>query len=687
MQAKYKVKVSPPVQLSLDLPAPAGNATEMSGVPIDCSFPESYADELARLEAFNKHLYRPNTYLHKWWARRSGTTFRHILKQLVADPAKRGFYEPGGLEGKVIFDPMMGGGTTLHEAIRMGANVAGVDIDPIPVVQACATLQLHLVSHSKAVFSQFLHQLREVLTPLFQTTCPDCGLGAEVQFLLYGLRRRCSCREALFVDSYLLRENRGDDVKICAGCYGVYAGSNHQCSAAAERPLLERRVRHCPDCDSPFQDVVDQPFSERYVPLVVVGVCARHGQFFKSPGPVDCHHIDEARRLASSLHFGGAEDFQVPGGPKSGDLLRRGIRTFLDLFSPRQLLYIHTCLDLVSDLPPDDRLWLSLLISTSLEFNALLCGYKGSSIRRPGAVRHVFSHHAYSFPYTALENNPVFSGSTSGTLARLFEDRVVRAGRWALKPVETRLSRDRKQQVGIGGEIDGGQLAHDWESLLDGTRRFLVLQADSSNLTVPHGIIDFVVTDPPYYDNVQYSDLSTFFRVWLRQLLPDLADWNYNPLASAVSEGDASGNTKYGEVLGGIWRTCHIALRPDHGRLIFTFHHWKHEAWAELSLSLQRARFALVNRYVVFSENPTSVHIKGLKALEHDVILVLRPTQAGETPPTWPKPSRIESSDSYRFCHDCGSALGYFLASGLSEQLTRQGWQALFLGDGNAEAS
>jgi hypothetical protein len=107
---------------------------------IDDSFPEQFADELSRREAFNKHLYRPNTYLHKWWARRCGSTFRTILKQLVSDPGRRDYYAPGGLQGKIVLDPMMGGATTLHEAIRLGAGVIGVDVDPIPVVQARATL-------------------------------------------------------------------------------------------------------------------------------------------------------------------------------------------------------------------------------------------------------------------------------------------------------------------------------------------------------------------------------------------------------------------------------------------------------------------------------------------------------------------------------------------------------------------
>ena len=48
---------------------------------IDQAFPEHLVDALSRREVFNKHLFRPNTYLHKWWARRCGSTFRAILKQ------------------------------------------------------------------------------------------------------------------------------------------------------------------------------------------------------------------------------------------------------------------------------------------------------------------------------------------------------------------------------------------------------------------------------------------------------------------------------------------------------------------------------------------------------------------------------------------------------------------------------
>src|SRR5262245_18086895 len=123
-------------QLEIDFPAlERPPLRDLNRVPIDDSFPEQAANAIGQVESFNKHLFRPNTYLHKWWARRSGSTFRFILKGLVTDPQARDYYAPGGLEGITILDPMIGGGTTLHEAIRLGANVIGFDCDPIPVLQ------------------------------------------------------------------------------------------------------------------------------------------------------------------------------------------------------------------------------------------------------------------------------------------------------------------------------------------------------------------------------------------------------------------------------------------------------------------------------------------------------------------------------------------------------------------------
>jgi adenine-specific DNA methylase len=298
----------------------------------------------------------------------------------------------------------------------------------------------------------------------------------------------------------------------------------------------------------------------------------------------------------------------------------------------------------------------------------------------------VFSHHAYSFPYTALENNPLFQAKTSGTLRRLFHDRIWKAGRWAAQPIERRIAGKDRVKARIRGEVDAAELVSEWHELTDGQRKLVVLQADAATMEIPEGLVDYVVTDPPYYQNVQYSDLSHYFRVWLRALFPDAADWGYDPLASAVSEGDAAGNRKYGDVLANIWRMCHRALDKTHGRLIFTFHHWSHEAWAELTLSLKKGGFVLVNRYVMFSENPISVHIRDLRALKHDAILVLRPATADRESPRWPEPSQIDSTLSRTFCSDCAAALGWFLNTDLADDEVREEWKRLLGETRNAKA-
>ncbi len=120
--------------------------------------------------------------------------------------------------------------------------------------------------------------------------------------------------------------------------------------------------------------------------------------------------------------------------PSQMTLKNRNVHYFYELFFPRQLIYIAKSQAILATIPQKHALWMSLLLSTSLEFNAALCGYKGVDKRRPGAIRHVFSHHAYSFPYTALENNPLFPLHTSGTLGNLFENRIVAAGKVGQSP-------------------------------------------------------------------------------------------------------------------------------------------------------------------------------------------------------------------------------------------------------------
>jgi putative DNA methylase len=643
--------------------------------PIDTEFPAEFANAIARLESFNKHLYRPNSYLHKWWARRCGSTFRLILKGLVEDPDRRDYYAAGGLEGQIVLDPMMGGGSILHEAIRLGANVIGVDLDPIPVLQARATLSGLPLERLEEAFQTLYQALREELAHLFETACPACGRPTDLRFTLYGVRRCCRCGPAILVDSYVLRQQPdGSTIRICPRCHLV-TGVQGACgcpAASGMLPLIVKSQRECRRCGGRYQEEVESPFYARYEPLVVAGECAAHGLFFSAPTSADLERRREADSLRPGFRAGG---FAVEHGPKSADLLAKGISCYLDLFSSRQLLYLKRAVELLPDGDPLVRLSLALLLSTSLDFNSMLCGYKGANKRRPGAIRHAFSHHAYSFPYTALENNPLYPGRASGTLQKLFHDRIRRARRWAEAPVERRVEGGRTRAVVITGEVDAGREVSRPDQLREGTRCFHLSQGSSISLDLEDDSIDAIITDPPYYDSVQYSDLAAFFRVWLRQMVPGAANWEVDLEKSAVGSRDDDG-MRYTELLSAIFRECHRVLKKGKGRLVFTFHHWNPNAWIALTLALRRARFGLLNRYIVHAENPSSVHITNLKALTHDAILVLAPAEVCLRRP-WPLPSVVNKEDSRRFCQDCSSVLGWMLETDLADSEIAETWQRL----------
>jgi len=645
---------------------------------IDTQFDVAFANAIAHFESYNKHLYRPNTYLHKWWARRCGSTFRIILKHLVDDKAQRDYYTPGGLEGKIILDPMMGGGTTLHEAIRLGANVIGVDIDPIPVLQARATLSDIPLKHMETAFKELYDALKLEIGPLFFTTCPICGQKTETRFVLYGLRRTCDCGPVLFVDSDVLRyESDNSVIRICSSCHNVIRG-NEECSCLPSKnkmPLVEKGTKSCEICGTSYQDDHEMPYYARYVPIVVVGQCPQDGMFFSPPRHDDLACIEHANKLRKNLDFNLSDDFVITPGPKSNDLPRQNITSYLELFSSRQLLYLKTAIDILPSFDPPTQLNLALLISTSLEFNSMLCGYKGANKRRPGAIRHTFSHHAYSFPYTALENNPIFPAKESGTLQGMFHSRIRRARQWALMPKERRIKDGKTHVVNLQGEVDFGVEVNQVSDLQTGTGRFLLIQDSAASLDLDSDSVDYIVTDPPYFDSVQYSDLAVFFNVWLKHLIPMGAKWDYDQNESAV-DPCSNGNGQYNRVLSAIFTECHRVLRKNRGRLIFTFHHWNPKGWAALTLALKHAHFILLNRYIVHSENPTSVHISNLKALTHDAIFVLIPEEAG-IPQKWKRPNKVNKNNSQAFCEDCATALGWILNSGIEDTKIEQIWDKL----------
>jgi hypothetical protein len=263
----------------------------------------------------------------------------------------------------------------------------------------------------------------------------------------------------------------------------------------------------------------------------------------------------------------------------------------------------------------------------------------------------------------------------------LFHDRIKRGRKWAALPIERRINPNGKSElVKIPGEVDGGVEVFNQPDLASNRQTFWLIHGDSRNLPIDSHTVDLIVTDPPYYDSVQYSDLATFFRVWLAHLLPGEVEWTYDEAHSAVATAKATkGSSSFITGLTGIFAECERVLKRHTGRMVFTFHHWDPQAWAELTIALKSAGFRLMNAYVVFSEHPISVHIRNLNSIKHDSILVLA-LDGNRSPKPWLPLEAIDTEDSETFCRQCNVTLGWLLASEFSAAQIRTIWQDLIQG-------
>ena len=147
----------------------------------DAAFPFERISEVADLESWRKEIHRPPYHIHKWWAQRLGTVFRAIIIGALK-PANtnifEALYQPIRLNGKVVFDPFMGSGTTLGEALKLGARVIGRDINPVAYFLVKNALSIH---HRETIVNTFHDIERDVAdkirayykTPIDRTTHVD----------------------------------------------------------------------------------------------------------------------------------------------------------------------------------------------------------------------------------------------------------------------------------------------------------------------------------------------------------------------------------------------------------------------------------------------------------------------------------------------------------------------------------
>ncbi|MBV6795004.1 DUF1156 domain-containing protein [Xanthomonas euvesicatoria] len=157
------------------------------------------------------------------------------------------------------------------------------------------------------------------------------------------------------------------------------------------------------------------------------------------------------------------------------------------------------------------------------------------------------------------------------------------------------------------------------------------------------GTFDVIVTDPPYYDAIPYSDLMDYFYVWDRRQLADLSDAYREAFASSLGPkwrteandgeliddasrfgGDKQASKRnYEEGMAKAFKACHTALRPE-GRLVIVFAHKHPDAWETLVSAIIKAGFVVDGSWPIQTEQAARMRAQGSAALASSVWLVCK---------------------------------------------------------------
>ncbi|EHS0330197.1 TPA: hypothetical protein LTB51_004580 [Escherichia coli] len=150
------------------------------------------------------------------------------------------------------------------------------------------------------------------------------------------------------------------------------------------------------------------------------------------------------------------------------------------------------------------------------------------------------------------------------------------------------------------------------------------MNGDSSKLPVPAGTVDAVVTDPPYFDFVHYSELSDFFFAWLSPALRNRYSWMAREDSSDPGEVQHKDPLVFARQLASVFTEACRVLKDD-GVLAFSFHHSRAEGWAAIYEAVSKAGLAVVAAHPVHAELRTSSPKSSAKdPISLDAILVCR---------------------------------------------------------------
>jgi adenine-specific DNA methylase len=612
----------------------------------DESFPFEALSDVCEIESWRKEINRPVYHIHKWWAHRLGTAFRAIVLSTFAPSGAdvmRLFYQRTRIKGAVVFDPFMGSGTTVGEALKLGARAIGRDINPVAHFLVQNALALHDRDAILATFHDIERGVAHQIRPFYRCRLSD---GRDVDVLYYFWVKTISCpacsgRVDLF-SSYVFAQHayphRSPEAQaLCSSCGAVnsirFDAQSVRCAACREsfdpqHGPARGQTATCPACERAFQIATtvraggSPPQHRLYAKLVLLPDGSK--QYVEATDEDRALYESAARALRDKENA--YPVVAIAPGYNTNQALGYNYRYWHEMFNARQLLCLSILADRIRAISdPGVRDLFVCLLSGTLEFNNMFASYKGEGT---GAVRHMFAHHILKPERMPLEANLWGTPKSSGAFSTIFEGRIRRALDYAENPFEIRASGHPEKKTGEKvfdlSERIGFDIAANYVEFAAGRKVYLSC-GDSRATDIPDASVDAVISDPPFFDNVHYSQLADFFYVWQRHVL---ADGRHDGKESTRSLDEVQNEdaTLFTRLLTGVWMEVRRVLKDD-GLLVFTYHHSRPDGWRSILDAIMSAGFTITAAHPIKAEMSVAMPKHQAKEpIDLDIVVVCRKT-------------------------------------------------------------
>jgi adenine-specific DNA methylase len=575
-----------------------------------------------------------------------------------------------------VLDPFAGGGAIPLEAMRLGCQTTAIDINPVAWFVLKCTLEYpqrfagkthplpgfakgdgfnqqfdgvggehgDLAAHVRAWGQRVLERASADLARYYPTIdgkptvaylwartvrCKNCRATMPL------LKTRWLCKTDRKASALVIRVN----VDRSGVEFDVVQLDKAQRTLFDASGTMNRAGARCPCC--PAQMTMEELRAEGQAGrmgtvMTAVVVDGSHGKEYRLPTAEERTLVEEAALtlggIFSEIPFGLLDETIPPGASRNSGgspftVVLYGIRSWRDLFTPRQLLSFGTFAKYMRDsritMAEDGysaewieaiSAYLCCVFDKMLDYGNTCCSWYTQNEQ----ITHLFNRFALPIKWDYAETSPI--GGASGSWRSMISSclKSIAVGMQALK------ADDAPPEI----------------------IRQSAIQAQSSQY-------DVIITDPPYYDAIPYSDLMDIFHIWLRRNLHGLSQafdeafaepyspkWNRQTndgeLIDDSSRFDGDRQSSKQAYEDGMFRAFQSADRAlaKSGRMVVVFAHKDPNAWETLVSAMIRAGFVVDASWPIATEMANRTRAMESAALASSIWLICK-KRPSDAKPGW----------------------------------------------------